>query len=64
MVAGKHLVWPQIRDGKDGSIAKLYNAKGTPTYYVLDRDGKIAAKNVSGRKLEETIAGVIRQQEK
>lgn len=57
----KHgLVWPQVRDGKDGQIAKLFNAQGTPVYYVLDREGKIAAKAVPAAKLKEVIAGLLK----
>jgi predicted methyltransferase len=58
----KHgLVWPQVRDGKDGQIAKLFNAQGTPTYYLLDREGKIAAKSVPGAKLKEVIAELLKR---
>ena len=57
----KHgLVWPQVRDGKDGQIAKLFNAQGTPTHYVLDREGKIAAKAVPGSKLKEVVTGLLK----
>jgi hypothetical protein len=35
--------------------------KGTPTYYILDRDGKIAAKNIPGNKLGEAVADVLRK---
>jgi len=61
MVASREITWPQIRDGREGPIAKLFNVKGTPTYYVLDRNGRIAAKNVTGKRLEETIAEIIRK---
>jgi predicted methyltransferase len=57
----RSLAWPQVRDGKDGQIAKLFNAQGTPAYYLLDRDGKIAAKSVPGAKLKEVIAELLKR---
>jgi predicted methyltransferase len=58
----KHgLVWPQVRDGKDGQIAKLFNAQGTPTYYLLDHEGKIAAKSVPGARLKEAVAELLKR---
>jgi arsenite methyltransferase len=54
------LAWPQVRNGKDGQIAKLFNAQGTPTYYLLDREGKIAAKSVPGAKLKEVIEELLK----
>jgi len=58
----KHsLVWPQIRDGKDGQIAKLFNVQGTPASYLLDREGKIAAKAVPGAKLKEAVAELLKR---
>jgi predicted methyltransferase len=59
-VAAKSLAWPQIRDGKDGQIAKLFNIQGTPSYYVLNREGKIAAKDVPGEKLASVIADLLK----
>jgi arsenite methyltransferase len=58
----KHsLAWPQVRDGKDGQIAKLFNAQGTPTYYLLDQEGKIAAKSVPVAKLKEAVAELLKR---
>jgi predicted methyltransferase len=55
------LAWPQVRDGKDGQIAKLFNAQGTPTYYLLDREGRIAAKSIPGANLKEVIAELLKR---
>ncbi len=58
----KHsLAWPQVRDGKDGQIAKLFNVQGTPVYYALDREGRIAAKAVPGTKLREVVADLLKR---
>jgi hypothetical protein len=60
-IASRLIPWPQIRDGRQGPIARLFNVKGTPTYYVLDREGKIAAKEAPGKKLGEVIAEIFRK---
>jgi hypothetical protein len=59
LIANKGITWPQVYDGKNGQIAKLFNAQGTPTYYILDRDGKIAAKNIPGNKLSKIVAALF-----
>ena len=57
----KHgLTWPQIRDGKDGQIAKLFNVQGTPASFILNREGRIAAKGVLGAKLKEVVTGLLK----
>jgi predicted methyltransferase len=55
------LAWPQVRDGKDGQIAKLFNVQGPPAYYLLDREGKIAAKSVPEAKLREVIVELLKR---
>ncbi len=58
----KHsLSWPQVKDGKGGQIAKLFNVQATPAYYALDREGRIAAKALSGEKLKETVADLMKR---
>jgi hypothetical protein len=53
----KAISWAQLADGKsfDGPIPKLYRPNGTPTLFVLDRSGKIAAKLESAEKIEESL---------
>ncbi|MGH9851620.1 MAG: redoxin domain-containing protein [Blastocatellia bacterium] len=58
-VSGKEIPWPQLRDGKEGPITKLFHVKGTPSYYVLDREGRIAAKGIPGEKLSGVIADLL-----
>lgn len=60
MVKSKGMSWPQIHD-KDQSLVKLFNVKGTPTYYLLDREGKIAAKEISMEKLSGAIDELLKQ---
>jgi len=53
MVARQGLAWPQICDGKGEKteLFRQFNA-GTPTYYVLDRQGRIAAKQKGSKGIE------------
>jgi len=60
MVASKGISWPQVRDA-DGSLVKLFNIKGTPTYYLLDRDGKIAEKRITIEKLSSAITDLLKK---
>ena len=61
MVAAKGLSWPQILD-KDKDIRKLFNVKGTPTYYLLDREGKIVAKDVpSFKRLSAALTDLLKK---
>jgi hypothetical protein len=65
MTAKRKVVWAQVCDGKgkDGEIPKLFNVQGTPTLYLLSRDGKIAAKRVRRDKLEEELATLLSRKE-
>jgi protein-disulfide isomerase len=61
MVASKGMDWPQVLDA-DQTVRKLYNIKGTPTYYLLDREGKIAAKNLpSFKKLSAAVDDLLKK---
>jgi hypothetical protein len=55
MVTSKGISWPQVSDAVK-TLQKLFNVKGTPTYYVLDREGKLAAKNLPSF---ERLSGAI-----
>jgi predicted methyltransferase len=59
-VTGKDIPWPQIRDGEKGPITQIFNVKGTPTYFVLDRAGRIAAKGVGADKLSGIVAELLK----
>ena len=55
VLTSKGMSWPQVSDA-DQALCKLFNVKGTPTYYLLDRDGKIAAKKLpSFKKLRDAL---------
>jgi len=61
MVKSKDMSWPQIHDADD-SLVKLFNVKGTPTYFLIDREGKIAAKDIPIKKLAGAIDDLLKTQ--
>jgi peroxiredoxin len=60
MVTAKGLSWPQVHDA-DEPLVKLFNVKGTPTYYLLDREGKIAAKDIPMKGLRGAIDDLLKK---
>ena len=52
------LLWTQVID-PDGNVARQYNVSSIPSTFLLDKDGKIIAKNLRGealvRKLNEIL---------
>ena len=60
MVTGLGLSWPQIHDANK-SLMKLFNVKGTPTYYLIDREGKIVAKEIPVEKLGGAIDDLLKK---
>ena len=60
MVTAKGMSWMQIQD-VDKTLVKLFNVKGTPTYYLLDREGKIAAKDIPMKRLRGAIDDLLKK---
>ncbi len=60
MVTGKGMSWPQVHDA-DKSLMKLFNVKGTPTYFLIDREGKIVAKDIPMKKLGSAIDDLLKK---
>ena len=60
MVTSKGISWPQIHDA-DKSLVKLFNVKGTPTYYLIDREGKIVAKDIPMKRLGSAIDDLLKK---
>jgi peroxiredoxin len=60
MVAAKGMSWLQIHDA-DKTLMKLFNVKGTPTYYLFDREGKIAAKDIPMKRLRDAIDDLLKK---
>jgi peroxiredoxin len=57
----ENLAWSQICDKKqfEGTIAKLFNINGIPFTYIIDRNGKIAFKNLRKHELESAITQLL-----
>ena len=55
------LVWQQVSDlqGWKNSTSALYGIKAIPTNFLLDKDGKIIAKNIFGKKLTAKLAEIL-----
>lgn len=55
------LAWHQVSNLKyfNDPIAKTYNIQAIPATYILDRDGKIAAKNLRGFELELKVKELL-----
>ena len=60
MVASKGMSWPQIHDA-DQSLVRLFNVKGTPTYFLIDREGKIVAKDIPLKRLGSAIDDLLKK---
>lgn len=55
------ITWPQVSDLKQwqSSVVRQYNIQGIPYTVLLDREGKILAKNLRGEELEKKLAEVL-----
>ncbi|MDF1823607.1 MAG: TlpA disulfide reductase family protein [Verrucomicrobiales bacterium] len=60
-LAENEMTWPQYFDGEGwgNKIAKEFGITGIPATFLLGKDGKIAATNLRGNALEETVAGLL-----
>jgi peroxiredoxin len=54
------LVWTQVSDlkGWQNATAEQYYIKAIPSNILLDREGRIVAKNLFGKKLQEKLASL------
>jgi hypothetical protein len=46
--------------GWGNEVGKLYNVTGIPQNFLIDREGKIIAKDLRGAALDEKLAEVIK----
>jgi len=55
------LEWPQVSDLKyfDSEIIELYNIQSVPTTILLDPQGKIIAKNLHAKDLENLLSDIF-----
>lgn len=56
-LAEKKMTWPQYFDGKgwENKLAQQYGIKSIPATFLLDREGRIVAKNLRGDELEKEL---------
>ena len=56
------LVWKQVSDlkGWQNATSEQYYIKAIPANLLLDKDGRIIAKNLFGKKLQEKLAEIIK----
>lgn len=55
------LTWTQVSHLKyfNDPVARLYDINAIPATYILDKDGRIVAKNLRGRRLEMTVKELL-----
>lgn len=51
-----------IYDGKgwEAELPKKFNVRGIPMNYLLDRDGKIAAKDLFNKAFDTAVSAVLK----
>jgi peroxiredoxin len=56
-----NMTWPQFFDGQgfENKLAVKYGIMGIPATFLLDGNGKIIAKDLSGEELEQAIAKAL-----
>jgi hypothetical protein len=56
-IARLGIPWDHLFDGRgfEGPLWSDFNVDGTPSFYVFDREGRIAAKRTSAPKLAEIL---------
>ncbi len=59
-IAKDGITWLQVGDLRpDNEFIRKYNVETIPMTFLLDRDGKIIAKNLRGEELEKKLAEII-----
>ncbi|HEY4650796.1 MAG TPA: TlpA disulfide reductase family protein [Pontibacter sp.] len=61
-IADDKLTWPHVSDlkGWESAAASLYNITAIPQTLLLDKEGRIIAKNLRGKELENKLAEVLK----
>lgn len=60
-IADDGLTWGHVSDlkGWDNQVSKLYGIQGIPANFLIDPSGKIIAKDLTGRSLNEKLPGIF-----
>jgi peroxiredoxin len=55
------LAWPQVHDGRgyNGALARRFGVEALPATVLVDRDGRVAARDLRGDRLEAAIRGLL-----
>jgi len=61
-IAKDGITWPQVSDLKkwEADVVRNYNITSIPHTVLLDREGKIIAKNLRGEDLDKKLAEVLK----
>jgi len=56
------LPWTHVADlqGWQNSVARLYGVRGIPMNYLLDKNGRIIARNLRGQALEQELTALLK----
>jgi peroxiredoxin len=57
LVEKRKIPWPQVVLGpsEQNPVAKKYNVTGVPATFLIGRDGKVVAKDLTGRRLQRAL---------
>lgn len=57
------IAWPQVLEGRgyNGDLARLFSVEKLPVTILIDKQGRIAARDLRGARLEEAIRRSIEQ---
>ena len=60
-VKEEKIAWPQVFDGKawDAELAETFGIQAIPAIFLIDKEGKIAAVNLSGEALIDEIKKLL-----
>ena len=59
-ISADKLAWSHVWD-ENNTVSTLYNVSGIPMTYLLDKDGKIIAKNLRGEQLRKELEKLMVQ---
>lgn len=61
-IKSEHMTWPQVSDLKfwQSEVAAIYGVKAIPYTILLDKDGKIIAKNLRGEELYNKVESLLK----
>lgn len=61
-IRADNLTWPHVSDlkGWGNEVGIMYGVKGIPQNFLIDKEGKIVAKNLRGAELDQKLAEIIK----